>query len=187
MSKARKTRKTREPLSTLEQVRRNVLGEKVVIVDPGSDGTGWCLWDFDCLVDGEAPVPVEHGVLKSSKNSWHERMADISRQFCDETLATISCPDRMLLEWPELWAGSARSQASGASGDLIKLSALCGALEMAAIWRCAQVSLFISANEWKGQLTTTAVNARIKRANGKAYPNHASDAVGMGLAVMGLL
>ncbi|GAG23731.1 unnamed protein product, partial [marine sediment metagenome] len=47
--------------------------------------------------------------------------------------------------------------------------------------------VYFTANEWKEQLTKGAVDKRIKRAIGEVYPEHVSDAVGMGLAVQGLL
>jgi len=40
---------------------------------------------------------------------------------------------------------------------------------------------------WKGQMTKLMVDRRIARAINKEYPNHVSDAVGIGLYVRGLL
>jgi len=179
-----KRRKVREPLSTLPQVRRFVTGERVIIVDPGSDGTGWSLWDFS---SNGTHIPIACKALKSKKLSWYDRMEDITQQFHEDVMALDAVPDRMLLEWPEIWVGSERSQASAASGDLIKLAALCGALGTVAVWCCPESSLFVSAREWKGQLSKKTVDIRIKRANGQKYPNHTSDTVGIGLAVLGLL
>jgi Holliday junction resolvasome RuvABC endonuclease subunit len=168
-------------MSTLEEIRGITAWENIIIIDPGSEGTGWCLWRM-----ADAAEPKAHGVLTSRARTWRERMEDITTRFSNEVLASAS-PDRMLLEWPEMWSGSVKSQASASTGKLLKLAALCGALELVAVQHIPEVSLFVSANEWKGQLEKQAVNFRIRRALGRSYPNHAADAVGIGLAVLGLL
>ncbi len=171
-------------ISTLKQVLARTQSEELMFVDPGSGGTGWAIFKMPSEVT-EPIRPLEFGALSSRSGLWHDKFAEIAVAFADEVLFEHG-PDRVVHEWPELWAGSAKSQASTSDGDLFKLSALIGALELAVLQCDMEPSLFVTPR-WKGQMDKKAVDERIARAIGCSYPNHVSDAVGMGLAVMGTL
>ncbi len=92
----------------------------------------------------------------------------------------------LLVEMPRLWSGSAKSHGSMASGRLTKLIALVGAIICAA--RSNEVDVAeVYPEEWKGQLDDRNVHKRIKDRLGLRYPTHVHDAVGMGLAIQGVL
>lgn len=180
-------RKLDPALSTLDDVRRAVASEEVIFVDPGTGGTGWATFDFGGRQGDDAFAPLARGVIKPTRRykTWRARFKYIATEFY-EVLFEYR-PERMVLEWPEFWPRSRKSLAAAKRGDLVKLAALCGALELAAIQSSCDDSLFITPREWKGGLSKPSVDLRIARAIYRRYPEHISDAVGMGLAVQGFV
>jgi Holliday junction resolvasome RuvABC endonuclease subunit len=157
-----------------------------MFVDPGTGGTGWAIFDFS---EETRPLPPEkYGAISPPKKlkTWRARFDYVTTAFADEVLFDEG-PDRLVLEWPEIWGYSARSRASAGRGDLTKLAALCGAFQLAARQNSASATLLVTPRAWKGELSKRAVDSRIRRALGERYPNHVSDAVGMGLAAQGEL
>lgn len=87
---------------------------------------------------------------------------------------------------PEIWT-SGKSMASATRGDLFKLVYLIGQLS---IGNGEFIPFMIAPREWKGQLPKEEVIRRIKKLCpnvGSAIGNHEADAVGMGLALQGVL
>lgn len=155
-------------------------GGPLLTVDPGLEGTGIALW----TIGGCATKPVRTDVFKSRAKTWMRRAAVIAAGFANQIDEYVS--DQIIIEFPVLWAGSKLSQTAASRGDLFKLAYLCGAFAD----RIAELDdinhlYLVRPQDWKGQLSKAAVNARIKNFLGTSYPNHASDAVGMGLAAFG--
>jgi len=149
-----------------------------VTVDPGLGGTGWAYF-----LEKSQP-PAKFGVLRETKGLWQARAKKISDQFGGLIAAFDRCP--VLIEWPGFWGGSMKSFTSMERGDLFKLCYLIGSL--AAV--CPRTPYLISPLVWKGQLSKEAVKRRIVRSLGDAYkdvPEHATDAIGMGLILGGLI
>lgn len=147
-------------------------------VDPGLNGhTGWALWDNVYI------PPLLTGITKA----WpHLHWEDEARHTALEVRAKAKYHDCKLVvtEMPEFWSGSAKSFASAAQGSLFKLSFLVGCIHAA----LDHVPIkLIAPRTWKGQLKKDMVNRRIKAAIDLSYPDHISDAVGMGLFMKGKL
>lgn len=96
-------------------------------------------------------------------------------------------PHVVVIESQELWGASADSYASGIRGDLFLLAYMTGA--MAGACSSAGVTFrLLAPREWKGQMNKQTVKKRIARAlDGEKFPNHAEDAVGMALSLLGKL
>jgi hypothetical protein len=158
-----------------------------MFVDPGTGGTGWAIFDFG---EEARPLPPEkYGTISppSKIRGWLGKFEYVTTTFADEVLFDEG-PDRLVLEWPEFWGRSARSRASAERGDLTKLAALCGGLWVALIQNGGgPPPLLVTPRAWKGDLSKHAVNSQIRRTLDEKYPNHVSDAVGMGLAAQGEL
>ncbi len=179
-------RKRPEHLSTLAEIRSTTAGSRVMFVDSGSGGTGWAVFDVLVCANPLRAKPVTVDVITSDADTWQMRIAQIAEDL--PIMCRRNDVYHVVIEWPVLWAGSEKSHAAAASGKLLQLAAACGALIQGIhLMRRAVGIMLVTPNEWKGQLTKHAVDARIMRAIGEAYPNRVSDAVGMGLAVMGLL
>ncbi len=165
---------------------------RVLTVDPGLGGTGWCLWPALCEVKGDlCQMPSSWGVLNSSKKDWQDKSDDLWEQFSD--LLAEKNVYQVVIEMPELWT-TGKSMASVTSGDLFKLVYLIGGMS-----RVSNITLsnfgesrppvMIKPREWKGQLPKDVVIARIKKLCPacSTIGNHEADAVGMGFALQGRL
>ena len=97
----------------------------------------------------------------------------------------------MVFEFPELFSGNAKSQASAGRGDLFKLTYLLGGLADRAREYTGRLPILMTPQEWKGQLPKDIVIKRIEKAFGPEYASqindHEGDAIGMGLAAQGRL
>ena len=183
------SKKKKQPvhLSTLKQVTEITAGARTMFIDPGSSGTGWAIFDMPEVRPETAPPPVMADGIELETGAWIMRMAQIGEDiplFCLRYRIVY-----IVIEWPVLWVGSKRSLA--AAVKLIQLAAACGAIIEAVHLKAEDIMatdiLLMTPSEWKGQLGKKVVDDRIARAIDLEYPNHVSDAVGMGLAVMGLL
>ena len=90
-------------------------------------------------------------------------------------------PRWLLIEIPNLWGSSAKSQASASSGNLTKLAYLAGALSQA----IPAVPILFYPMQWKGQLPKDATERRLKNVwpkCPKGLVDHTYDALAMGLA-----
>jgi hypothetical protein len=94
--------------------------------------------------------------------------------------------DRVYCEFPQLFS-SAKSHAAASKGNLFQLSFLIGVFAQVA---CDHSASFhpVEVNTWKGQMEKDAVAERVAlRLHEEiwSYPDHANDAVGLGLHVKG--
>lgn len=158
-----------------------------LFLDPGLGGTGFAI--FNGIGDEVVP-PARWGVLRvqqvNAQNPLPEKLHDLTIAL-NKVLLDASQVNEVLIEFPEMWGGSATSLTAGLKGDLIKLATVVGGLTTAAHWRGVRVH-YITPAQWKGQLTKEHVTDRVVRAWGqemRKVPNHAMDAVGMGLALQG--
>lgn len=157
--------------------------EYVLCIDPGIGGTGLAYFQ-----KGDEPTYTE--TLKSQSKTWTTVALNITYSL--RGVIGGDCPDitplYVVIEWPSLWSGSAKSYSAGIKGDLFKLTSLIGMLiHECGAYHYSDGLILLPVADWKGQLSKKAVDARIKRVLGKKYPNHVSDAVGMGLFLKGLL
>lgn len=167
-----------------------ILFHAVMFIDPGTVGTGMAFWE-DISTQPRAtsgcskkPDFTDAWVPKK-KLPWRERAGVVIESFV--AACRDNRPEIAVIEFPVIW-GSPRSIQAAVRGDLMKLIYLVGRLEERAKAEsrgCTVVDF--TPNEWKQQLSKDAVDLRIKRVLGEEYPEHTSDAVGMGLAVQGLL
>lgn len=170
--------------------------DRVVCIDPGLGGTGWAFWARLGHVEPGDPAlsPKETGVLRPPKgerwqNQCHSLAASVAGMLRGFNAGAV------VLEMPEVWAGSATGMASathsakeGEPADLCKLLYLVGVLGAAVFGSGAGLPILISPKEWKGQLAKDAIARRIMAAlPGASFRDHEWDAVGMGLAAQGQL
>ena len=170
----------------ITRVMKALAGEDgpVHFIDPGVTGTGYATW---VEIGGQrATRPIDCGCVKGIKKNenWQDRayyvVGALTKVF-DEYGTRV-----VVVEWPELWTGSSRSQTAAERGDIIKLAHLCGEIDY-----CCRESGFkcvlVRPSEWKGQLGKQAVINRIKRRlNNWSPTSHDADAVAMGLVAMGV-
>lgn len=158
------------------------LKERWLCIDPGLGGTGWAVFHKD------RGLPSAWGVIHSpgSKEFLAARCVSVEKKF--RMVCEVHRIQMCIFESQGLWA-SAASMASGFKGDLTKLTFLTGWLSGVAYSMQGQYPHLLEPSMWKGQLPKEIVIKRIDRAFGKKVeiPDHAADAVGIGLAVKGLL
>ena len=161
-------------------------GAAVVCIDPGVGGTGLAFWSSWPHADAPAWAPDATEVVRPTypRAPWLDRAFSCGERvgiFISRCNAT-----HIIVEDQAVWT-SAVGAASAGRGDVIRLAQLAGLiLAHARIYGSLRTYL-LPPREWKGQLPKAAVAARIRRALGRAYPDHAADAVGMGLYLQGKL
>jgi hypothetical protein len=153
--------------------------QKFICIDPGLNGhTGYAIFNRG------NNTPLNTGTVNQLrlKTNWNYEVLHIGNN-----LAQIgaSCQEAFI-EMPEFWSGSALSYASTAQGDLFKLAYLVGALAQA-LHNINVVTTLLHPREWKGNMKKEMIDRRIKFIINREYPNHISDAVGIGLFVQGLI
>ena len=164
--------------------------ENALYIDPGLDGTGWSYWETLAVFQHGTSAPYSTGSIgrvKGGADMWVSRVHAQCELLVEDLRESVGKIDYIGIEFPGLWAGDAVSYASTSSGDLFKLAFMVGALAECLSRTYGPTPELFSPQEWKGQLSKTQVNQRIERAIKKSFPNHVSDAVGMGLAAAGLL
>jgi hypothetical protein len=162
------------------------VSKRQLFIDPGLGGTGWAFFTDGAFTNS--------GVLKPpSRESWQHQCHSLAGMLRGVIVACKA--ERVILEMPALWGGSATSYASathhakpGEPADLFKLTYLVGVLGDVAWQATSALPKLVHPEEWKGQLPKDAVKARIaKRLPDYDFGDHEADAVGMGLAERGLL
>lgn len=164
-------------LQTLSDAERNAhQGASVLLMDAGVTGTGYA-----CLT-GCGIIALSGVIRGSAAVDWLTRCSLICKEF--QTVLEDFRPFHVVIEVPELWTGSAKSQMSAGSGDLFKQSILIGSL-FGFVWRQHARAWAITAQQWKGQLSKDAVMRRIYRRlpdlERKGLRDHEADAIGMAL------
>ena len=156
--------------------------ENLLCIDPG-DHTGWA-W----FTDGKA-TPFKTGQINLSRSkdlvSMEDQLFSMWIKF-DDLLEELQ-PSHVIIEGVEYWAGSAKSQAAANRQNLFKLAYLAGGYGWI-VKTYAREFGFLTARQWKGQLSKEAVAYKVRELTGKTYPSdHVTDAVGIGLAFAGLI
>lgn len=167
----------------------------VLFVDPGIIGTGWAFFNTihnrtthrDYPIHGKILTGYESsGVIKvKQKRQWPGKVADVCAEF--EGLVQSLKPSIVVLEFPEMWGGDAKSMQSAQRGDLFKLAYLTGGLGEIARRSGARLPVLVFPREWKGQLPKDVVIKRIQNVLDVKPKDHEADAIGMGVAAQGLL
>lgn len=157
----------------------------VTFIDPGLGGTGWAHFGYLNKYP-KVRCPDQYGVIRGDKHdeSW-EHEADTIAYEVGMKLSDLYT-NILVVEFPSLWA-SGKSQAAAIRGDLFKLSYLIGCIMQESRHLSGiQSRILISPQDWKGQLSKEMVLKRINTyMPGVKIPNHAADAVGMGLSAQG--
>lgn len=152
-----------------------------ITVDPGLGGTGYAV--FNSEGPGAVP-PADFGVLHARRGDWRARAHSLRRAFWAECQVHVPI-QRIVIEFPELFASSAKSTASASKGNLFQLTYLVGLLGAVAADYTGEPPELITPRQWKGQLPKEVVIRRMLRAYGHEYSSHAADAVGIGLHLQG--
>ena len=95
-------------------------------------------------------------------------------------------PSLVLLEGVQIYSNSIKSQVAAFRGDTVALATLVGVYVSVAKDFCENVQIVLP-REWRGSMSDQVVLNRVKRATGVDYPEHISDAVGIGLSAFGKL
>jgi len=177
-------------VAAIWQDRKGQPLERVICVDPGLGGTGWALFESISTGDKKLEAPVLTGVIEAPRNEkWDNRVWSVCSSFGGVLASAMTA--NVVIEFPVLFSGHAKSQSSAARGDLFKLTYLVGGIAQVARQATGNLPILITPSEWKGQLPKDVVIARIKKAYGKKADeftkDHEADAVGMGLALQGRL
>ncbi len=173
-----------------EKKRDKMLVEltNVLTLDPGIYDTGWAVWPFLSNQPGDMVYrPSQTGVSHIVRKGNSVRKASNTQCAWLRSVIQIHNINCVIIEQAEVWGGSARSQASATSGDLVKLITLIGRYDQVAAEECSADPVLVTVKEWKGQLSKDAVKQRIRRAIDEEYKSHDADAVGMGLSAQGKL
>jgi len=152
----------------------------VLTVDPGWN-TGYAFWE------AHNKLP-DVGMFKVSKAksiaSTEARLSDLWCKFEDLIDKYMPKLELCIIESVQLWEGSLTSMTAARRGDIFKLSMLIGGYAKVCMDRGVDFE-FLTAQQWKGQLTKKAVELRVKRRIGQVYAaDHITDAVGIGLSLM---
>lgn len=164
---------------------------RVLTIDPGLHGTGWALWPCISSNPNQFTPPSCWGVLQANAANWQDKSLILCSTLA-ELLKKLNVY-QLVIEMPEVWT-TGKSHAAATSGDLHKLTYLIGGFSLLAELNENTATRYrpvmISPQQWKGQMSKEAVIRRIqKRCPGilDAIGNHEADAVGMGLALQGVL
>ena len=156
---------------------RKALLQNVLFVDPGLGGTGWAFYPE--LSRKEFKKPKSWGALYIPQGLWEDRVDGYGACFYEATRSLDV--NWLLIEIPNLWGGSAKSQASASGGNLTKLAYLAGALSQSV----DAIPILFYPQQWKGQLPKKVTEKRLKRVwpkCPKGLVDHTYDALAMGLA-----
>lgn len=156
----------------------------ILFVDPGLCGTGWAIFPKVNTVGSEFDPPSKWGVLKrTSGEEWEKASRSLCTLF--RSLMSVWNPTYVVFEFPQMWVDEI-SYTSISRGDLFKLVYLIGGMSEICHEKNVKGVVLVNPNRWKGQLPKEVV---IKRINEKwklgDIPDHAGDAIGMGLASQG--
>lgn len=152
----------------------------VITVDPGKT-TAWAYWSGD--------LQPKVGSLREGKYDKNKPLEEQMEKMWSKFAMIIrkNNPSVCYMEGVEVWTTSMRSQIASKTSALFKLTFLLGGYCRI----CQQEGIkfgIVYPSRWKGQMNDDAVKARVKRANGNEYKNpHITDAVGIGLSLMGVL
>jgi hypothetical protein len=165
-------------------------GQHIWCVDPGVIGTGIARWERWCTDELHPPTGTyQITPTMSSRARWEIRFHNMMDLFTNRLVSHI--PSVVVIESAGLWGQSARSTTAALQGDTFKLAYLIGAMLYASTM-CGSIAMLIAPQDWKGQLSKKMVSNRIQAvlnvgSKSMWVREHVSDAVGMGLSLMGAL
>ena len=150
-------------------------------IDPGITGTGFAVFQ------DKNPEPI-YVHDENKKAEWDVQIAILAREL--DRIVTVWQVMKVYCEYPE-WQESGKGAAAAIKGDIFKLSSVVGAF----MGVCAIRNIrFIPVNVswWKGQVSKSNVVKRIRGILPESdwtysEARHYTDAVGIGLYVLGLL
>jgi len=155
-------------------------------VDPSSRAhkLAFCKWDPRERIEthmGRIPKPQMYGTVDGVKGDDDKAYARIpkivSRLFSGKRIAGVT---RVVVEAPEVWAGSKRSRRAALSGDLLKLAMVTGAIVGQAQGMGFTATMLTPA-KWKGQVSKEVTAKRVKEDFGiTSDSNDVTDAIGIG-------
>lgn len=150
----------------------------IATIDPGIN-TGIALWE------DHVKLPVCKFIAVKSGIGEINQLESLCKGFYT---IVLGCSAReCVIESDEFWKGSLKSETSATRGNLSLLSHIVGAYFGVCSILHVKCS-FIKAREWKGQMSKEIVARRVEMALGIRYSSsHITDAVGIGLALKGLL
>lgn len=144
----------------------------IVTVDPGSNGTGYAIWNKEWKL-------ITWGIVMSKSKEWDTKMRDIGRE-----LRAIVIRYKVReghIEEPKKFGGTTGNMVAD-RGDLVKLSIFVGYLDGYLGIKMNRVRII----DWKGTLPKEVIEKRVKRVFPKLdIKSHAVDAVGIGLYLRG--
>lgn len=132
-------------------------------------------------------IPIKTQVLNGgTKGDWEFRLRFLNWKF-DEYLKTLEITPNFTQAYIEkpAFQESERGLVCARGGSLYKLIKAF-VLQAYLLEQRGFKVVEVPVNTWKGQLDKAKVDLRIKRLINQEYPEHASDAVGIGLWVKGL-
>lgn len=174
--------------------------EIVLSVDPGLTHTGVALF-VNIRHRQSRSVPFQIASCKPQKTwllqlpvkgSWESkciRMSDLLVETINGNVDGIRlCSiDKCLIESQQFWSASSKSVAATSSGNIFKLSVLCGCFFRALVDRSVDCE-FVSPGDWKGQTPKDVIESRVcKICNYSKVQDHVADAIGIGLWYQGVL
>ena len=169
--------------------KQNKVYENIIFIDPGIGGTGWAFWKELNTHQKKPTILKSSGAFtpKGRKINWDGKVEMI----CAYNHPKFNSLDvkTVVIEFPEVWSGSVVSRTATDSGKLFKLVYLIGGIGEIVRRRNINLPILVTPKTWKGQLPKTVVIKRIKKIMPEliTIANHEGDAIGMGLAAMGLL
>ncbi len=173
-------------------------------IDPGFEGTGLAIFKRSRLIL-QTTIRPSYEDLGRQWLSAASFIAFAALEASEEACLCENCRKRIepevtldiFIEFPQVWAGSARSHTSSTRGHIPMLCGLAGILGYAlgGSSLCRKVT-YLTPNEWKGQLPKEVVQQRIASleaerkitlgsAPSQKFSSHSLDAVGIALFGMG--
>lgn len=138
-----------------------------ITIDPGTNGTGWAVWDDKWNLQN-------HGVIIPKSEEWKDKMEEVTNKLFEISMM-LPYLRSLHIEYPSVFGGGVAAQ----SGAVVKLAVLVGYIS----GRMSHLICdFITVPEWKGQLPKAAVIRRIKKLLPEVDAgSHDWDAIGIGL------
>lgn len=152
----------------------------ILTIDPGN-AIGYALWRKDLWRRGILTHPVSYGKIENRKDK-EKTFHQFKELVINNMPITLA-----FMENSALMRGSATGRVSADSGALVKLSQTIGRLYQILIDNHVKVEL-ISVAKWKGSLPKDVCERRIRRLLPRLRDkesNHAIDAIGIGLYMLG--
>jgi len=149
---------------------------RIMAFDPGVGGTGWAVFD--------GPRFVGAGTIRGFRGSCWEAKHDLIAKTAATLIQQLS-PESVHVEMP-FFAQS--KQVVAKSGALVKLTILAARIYQLA-GTGASATVWVPVINWKGQMSKKMSDARTARklpqVDLTTYSEHARDAIGIGLYVVG--